>query len=77
MMDLLTPCYLEVVEKKYKIPVGTWMTDNKSKELGRWNLLFLTTGLEGMQLWMLKAVLGVSHVKSPILHIVAKTMITY
>ena len=52
--------FVDVVEKKFKLPVGSWAQDKKMKELGRWNLLFLTTGLEGMQLFMLKHVLGVS-----------------
>ncbi|KAG0648618.1 Velvet complex subunit LAE1 [Hyphodiscus hymeniophilus] len=55
--------FVDVVEKKFKIPVGSWMADKKLKEIGRWNLLFLTTGLQGMQLWMLKHVLGVIEAK--------------
>jgi hypothetical protein len=54
--------FVDVVEKKYKMPVGAWMADERWKELGRWNLLYLSTGLEGMQLWILKTVLGVSYV---------------
>lgn len=54
--------FIDVVETKYKMPVGGWMAERKWKDLGRWNLLFLTTGLEGMQLWLLRAVLGVSDV---------------
>jgi hypothetical protein len=53
--------FVDVIEKKYKMPVGGWMNDKKWKEIGRWNLLYLTTGLEGMQLWILKAVLGVRY----------------
>jgi hypothetical protein len=52
--------FVDVVERKFKIPVGPWVMDTRLKEIGRWNLLYLTTGLEGMQLWMLKYVLGVS-----------------
>lgn len=52
--------FVDVVEKKYKIPVGAWMEDPKWKEIGRWDLLYLTTGLEGMALYILKHVLGVS-----------------
>ena len=51
--------FVDVVERKFKMPVGGWMGDCKWKEIGRWNLLYLTTGLEGMQLFILKAVLGV------------------
>ena len=52
--------FVDVVEKTYKIPVGAWMEDPKWKEIGRWDLLYLTTGLEGMALYILKNVLGVS-----------------
>lgn len=52
--------FVDVVETKFKMPVGGWMDDEKWKDIGRWNLLYLTRGLEGMQLWILKAVLGVS-----------------
>ena len=52
--------FVDVVKKAYKIPVGTWMEDPKWKEIGRWDLLYLTTGLEGMALYILKNVLGVS-----------------
>ena len=53
--------FVDVVETKFKMPVGAWMPEKKWKDLGRWNQLFLTTGLEGMQLWILRAVLGVCY----------------
>ncbi len=28
--------FVDVVEKRYKIPVGRWMQDKRWKELGRW-----------------------------------------
>lgn len=52
--------FVDIVEKRYKMPVGGWMKDAKWKEIGMWNLLYLTTGLEGMALYILKNVLGVS-----------------
>lgn len=52
--------FVDVVEKRYKIPVGPWMKDTRWKEIGMWNLTYLTTGLEGMALYILKNVLGVS-----------------
>lgn len=52
--------FVDVVEKKYKVPVGEWMSEPEWKEIGRWDLLYLTTGLEGMALYILKHVLGVS-----------------
>jgi hypothetical protein len=52
--------FVDVEEAIFKMPVNGWMADKRWKELGRWNLLYLTTGLEGMQLYILKNVLGVS-----------------
>lgn len=53
--------FVDLVERRYKMPVGGWMKDKKWKEIGMWNLLYLTTGLEGMALYILKNVLGVGH----------------
>lgn len=52
--------FVNVKEQRYKVPVGGWMSNKKWKEIGEWNLLYLTTGLEGMALYILKNVLGVS-----------------
>ena len=52
--------FVDVVEKKYKVPVGEWAKDAKLKEIGKWNLMYLSTGLEGMALYILEHVLGVS-----------------
>ncbi|KFY27256.1 hypothetical protein V493_03618 [Pseudogymnoascus sp. VKM F-4281 (FW-2241)] len=49
--------FVDVVETKYKVPVGGWMEDKKWKEVGRWNLLYLKEGLEGMALFILKNIL--------------------
>lgn len=51
--------FVDVVEKRYKLPVGPWPADAKWKELGRWSLLHMLTGIDGMQLFMLKEILGV------------------
>jgi hypothetical protein len=52
--------FVDIVEHTVKVPVGSWPKDPKMKELGRWNLLFLTSGLESMGMYMLMHVLGVS-----------------
>jgi len=52
--------FVDVVEKRYKLPVGGWTADRKRSEIRRWFLLYLTTGLEGMALYILKNVLCVS-----------------
>jgi hypothetical protein len=53
--------FVDVVETKYKVPVGGWMEDKKWKEVGRWNLFYLQEGLEGMALFILKNILRVSY----------------
>lgn len=49
----------EVVEKKFKLPVGGWSSDSKYKELGRWNLLHCERGIEGWAMALLTRVMGV------------------
>jgi hypothetical protein len=51
--------FVDVVEKKYKVPVGSWPIDPKLKELGQWNMLFCLQGLESWSLYLLSTVLGV------------------
>jgi hypothetical protein len=58
--DLITQAgFVDVVEKKYKVPVGTWSSDPKMKELGQWNMLFCLQGLESWSLYLLSKVLNV------------------
>jgi hypothetical protein len=52
--------FIDVHEKKYKLPVGEWSSDPKLKELGQWDLLFCLQGLEGWALFLLTEVLKVS-----------------
>jgi hypothetical protein len=52
--------FVDVVEHKYKVPVGGWSSDPKMKELGRWNALYFDQGIEGMCLFLLNRVMGVS-----------------
>ncbi|RDW65126.1 hypothetical protein BP6252_10777 [Coleophoma cylindrospora] len=53
--------FVDVVETKYKLPVGPWMEDPKWKDLGRWNLLYLDEGLEGMVMFVLLKIMGWSY----------------
>lgn len=53
--------FVDVVEAKYKVPVGGWMEDKKWKEMGRWNLLYLPEGLKVMALFILTSILNVSY----------------
>jgi len=45
--------FVNVTEKKYKVPIGGWSSDSKLKEVGRWNLLFYREDLEGFALYVL------------------------
>ena len=56
--------FVDVVEKKFKVPVGTWPSDPKMKELGQWNLLFCLEGLESWSLYLLSMILKVCGVRS-------------
>lgn len=34
--------FVDIVEHKVKVPIGSWPADPKLKELGRWNLFLKT-----------------------------------
>ncbi|XTI92278.1 S-adenosyl-L-methionine-dependent methyltransferase [Cenococcum geophilum] len=46
-----------VVQTRYKVPLGGWSSDPKLRELGRWNLLHCYQGAEGWGLFLLTRVL--------------------
>lgn len=48
-----------VVEQRYKMPVGPWSSDPKLKEIGRWHLLECFQGIEGWSMALLTRVMGV------------------
>ena len=52
--------FIDVKETKYKIPIGGWSSDPKMKQVGRYNLLQFTQGVEGFALFLLKDVMKVS-----------------
>ena len=58
--NIIKAGFVDVIEHKYKVPVGTWSSDPKMKELGRWNALYYHQGIEGMCLFLLNKVMGVS-----------------
>lgn len=39
--------FVDVVEKRFRWPLGPWSSDPKLKEVGRWNLLNWEDGMEG------------------------------
>ncbi len=58
--NIIKAGYVDVVEHKFKAPVGGWSSDPKMKEVGRWNALYFDQGIEGMCLFLLNRVMGVS-----------------
>lgn len=57
--------FVDVVQKKYKVPVGSWPSDPHLKDIGRYNLLYCDLGAEGWVLWTLSKILGVSPSRYP------------
>jgi hypothetical protein len=57
---LIAAGFVDVVEHKFKCPVRGWSSDKKLKELGRWNQLYFEQGIEGMCLFLLHKIIGVS-----------------
>jgi hypothetical protein len=49
----------DVVEKKFKLPVGGWSSDPYYKELGQWNLIHCEKGIEGWAMALLTRVMEV------------------
>jgi hypothetical protein len=43
--------FVNVTEKRYKLPIGDWSSDPKMKSLGQRNLLYCIQGLEGFALF--------------------------
>ncbi|KAK6384002.1 hypothetical protein LTR65_009935 [Meristemomyces frigidus] len=53
--------FVDVVEKRFKWPIGPWSSDIKLKEIGRWNLLNWEEGMEGWVMAGYTRVLGWSY----------------
>lgn len=52
--------FVDIVEKRFKWPVGPWSSDQRMKDIGRWNLLNWEEGMEGWVLASYTRVLKVS-----------------
>lgn len=50
--------FVNVVEKKFKMPVGRWPADPKLKEIGMWFKPYFEDGSEGYAMALLTRVLG-------------------
>jgi hypothetical protein len=51
--------FINVVEKKYKLPIGRWPADPRMKELGTWYRAYFEDGMEGYAMALLTRVLKV------------------
>ena len=56
--------FVDVIEKRYKWPVGEWPADHRLKEIGRWNVRHWVEGLEAWTLRLLTQYCGVSQPSS-------------
>lgn len=51
--------FVEVVERRYKVPIGEWASDPHLKSLGHVNRMLWEEGIEGWCMYLLTTVLGV------------------
>ncbi len=49
--------FKNVVHTRYKIPIGPWARDPTLKEIGMWNYMQVTSGLEGLTMRLYTTVL--------------------
>ena len=64
MRDLMEEAgFVDIVETKFKWPIGPWGTTPKLKDIGRWNMAHWLEGMEGWTLALLTRILGVSQPK--------------
>ncbi|KAL3433545.1 S-adenosyl-L-methionine-dependent methyltransferase [Aspergillus tetrazonus] len=49
--------FVDVVERRYKIPIGGWASDPRLKQLGLYNRLLWEEGIEGWCMYLLTTVL--------------------
>lgn len=52
--------FVNIVEKQYKVPFGSWPKHTKHKEIGQWMQEVLKTGAEAYGLALFTRVLGMS-----------------
>lgn len=55
--------FVDVVEHRFKCPIGPWAKDPHLKELGRYNRLQCEEGIEGWTMFLLTRVLGVCQLR--------------
>ncbi|KAL9124912.1 MAG: hypothetical protein Q9217_005805 [Psora testacea] len=52
--------FVDVVEEKYKWPIGDWPADSRLKDIGRWNATHWNLGIEAWSMRLLTQCHGVS-----------------
>lgn len=52
--------FVDVIEKRFRWPFGTWAEDKRLKDIGRWQLHHWEEGLEGWTMALMTRCLGVS-----------------
>lgn len=66
MRDLMEEAgFVDIVERKYKWPIGPWGATPKLKDIGRWNMAHWMEGMEGWTLALLTRILGVRQPNIP------------
>ena len=50
--------FINVAERTYQVPIGTWSSDARMKQIGAYNLAFMDESLEGFALFILKEIMG-------------------
>ncbi|KAI8935072.1 hypothetical protein NX059_007667 [Plenodomus lindquistii] len=50
--------FINVVEHRWKLPIGGWPADKRVKELGQWNRINWEQGIEGWCMYLLTTQLG-------------------
>ena len=68
--------FINVVEKKYKLPIGRWPADPRMKELGMWYRVYFEDGMEGYAMALLTRVLNVRSCRIPMLLLYGGWLIT-
>lgn len=56
--------FVDIVDSKYKIPIGPWPKNRRLKEIGAWNYEVAKTGLEAYALALFTRVLGMDEKKA-------------
>lgn len=51
--------FVDVTERRFRVPIGTWAKDPHLKELGRYNRLQWSEGIEGWAMMLLTSILKV------------------